>query len=85
MVGEDPKISGWKHKFVGSHSQFMQITEEELANLMSNEWETDLSDEEFSDDYNSEDDEDAYLAYSESGHADELVWETGMLEDENVS
>jgi hypothetical protein len=84
MVGEDPRTNGWKHKFVGSHSYLMQISEAELANILGSEWETDPSDDEaFSDDYNSEDDEDGYTEYAQD-HADDIVWETGVWEDENV-
>lgn len=69
MVGDDPQRGGkWKRKFMGSHLEFLQLSGEDLDDLLGGEWKTDssssssdadsVSDEEDSEEDESEEDSD---------------------------
>ncbi|KAG4411561.1 hypothetical protein IFR04_015300 [Cadophora malorum] len=58
MADEDPRDEGWKRKFGAEDIKLLDLGEEELRDLLGEEWETDGSGDEDSDE--DMDDEDAY-------------------------
>lgn len=82
MAEEDPRDEGWRRKFGAEDIKLLDLGEEELRDLLGEEWETDGSgdededEDEDEDDYMDMDDEDSYDSdqYVDYGQWDDTDW-----------